>query len=48
MDTALAFAMGEAHRNDPLMVFDWDDESRRGALTLRSVWGAVIVDARND
>ena len=24
MDTALAFAMGEAHRHDPLMVFDWD------------------------
>lgn len=24
MDTALAFAMGEAHKNDPLMVFDWD------------------------
>lgn len=24
MDTALAFAMGEAHRHDQLMVFDWD------------------------
>ena len=28
MDTALAFAMGEAHRNDPLMVFDWDKAAR--------------------
>ena len=24
MDTALAFMMGEAHRNNRLMVFDWD------------------------
>lgn len=24
METAMAFAMGELHRNDPLMVFDWD------------------------
>lgn len=24
MDTLSAFAMGELHRNDPLMVFDWD------------------------
>lgn len=24
MDTLSAFAMGEAHRNDPLMVFDWN------------------------
>ena len=24
MDTALAFAMGEAHKHDPLMVFDWN------------------------
>lgn len=28
MDTVLAFAMGEAHRNDPLMVFDWDKAAR--------------------
>ena len=28
MDTALAFMMGEAHRNDPLMVFDWDTAAR--------------------
>ena len=24
METFRAFAMGELHRNDPLMVFDWD------------------------
>lgn len=24
MDTLSAFAMGQAHRNDPIMVFDWD------------------------
>lgn len=28
MNTVLAFAMGEAHRNDPLMVFDWDKAAR--------------------
>ena len=28
MDTALAFMMGEAHRHDPLMVFDWDTAAR--------------------
>ena len=24
----MAFVMGEAHRNDPLMVFDWDKAAR--------------------
>lgn len=28
MDTALAFFMGETHRNDPTMVFDWDKAAR--------------------
>ena len=28
MRTELAFAMGELHRNDPLMVFDWDKAAR--------------------
>lgn len=28
MDTVLAFAMGEAHMSDPLMVFDWDNAAR--------------------
>ena len=28
METAMALAMGELHRNDPLMVFDWDKAAR--------------------
>lgn len=28
MDTYMAFAMGELHRNDPLMIFDWDKAAR--------------------
>ena len=28
MDTYMAFAMGELHKNDPLMVFDWDKAAR--------------------
>lgn len=28
MDTLSAIAMGELHRNDPLMVFDWDKAAR--------------------
>lgn len=28
METVMAFAMGELHKNDPLMVFDWDNAAR--------------------
>lgn len=28
MDTLLAIAMGELHKNDPTMVFDWDKAAR--------------------
>lgn len=28
METIMAFAMGELHRHDPLMVFDWDKAAR--------------------
>lgn len=47
MDTLSAFAMGDAHRNDPLMVFDWDKAAQiikeRGAQNasagLAGDWG---------
>lgn len=29
MNSILAFAMGEAHRNREMMVFDWDEAARR-------------------
>ena len=39
METSLAFAMGELHRNDPLMVFDWDKAA--GILAMRNPDEAV-------
>jgi hypothetical protein len=53
-----AFAMGEAHRDDPLMVFDWDKAARlikeRGAKTasagLSGDWeytgGCILKDGK--
>lgn len=29
MDTMSAFAMGQANRNNPVMVFDWNEAARR-------------------
>lgn len=55
MNTLDAFAMGEKHRNQPLMVFDWDKAARlireRGATSaaagLRDDWeytgGAIMA-----
>jgi hypothetical protein len=44
MDTAMAFAMGELHMNDPLMVFDWDKAARILSERMPNVATAGIAD----
>jgi hypothetical protein len=58
MDTMSAFAKGEAHRDDPMMVFDWDKAAQiikeRGAQSasagLAGDWeytgGDILTDGK--
>ena len=42
MDTASAFAMGKANRNEPMMVFDWCRAARRIKEEKPNIAGAGL------